>query len=390
MIRGARFTGPSADGSHRVRISSRGQSLVEFAIFIPVLVTILLLAVDVGRVYLGWVTLNNVARIGANFAAQNPEAWQGTGDATVKGRYSTVMRKDATGIDCSLPSTLPAPSFIDTPQYSLGSRVRVNLSCSFSLITPFLSNLIGDGAGHMSVTAGAVFAIRSGSTSGVIINGTTPTATPTATPTPSPTPSPTPTAAPTATPTAVPTATVPGSTPTPTPGPTASPSPTPQPFIMSFYGTTTSTDASGGGPPGSVNENQIVGVPTVAVTFQDTSTGPSKSSCVWDFGDGTTASSCGNQVSHSYSIRGTFTVTLTINGQSYGRNGYVLVGCKVPAFAGVRKNSATTPWTSAGFVSTNLTALTGSGNYKIGYQSLAGGLVNPPGGCSAARITVGP
>ena len=63
---------------------TRGQSLVEFAIFIPVLASLLLMSVDVGRVYLGWVTLTNVARIGANFAAQNPTAWQGSGDATVR------------------------------------------------------------------------------------------------------------------------------------------------------------------------------------------------------------------------------------------------------------------------------------------------------------------
>ena len=67
------------------------------------------MAIDLGRVYLGWVTLTNVARIGANFAAQNPDAWSGAGDATVQARYRTLMAKDATGIDCNLPATLPGP-----------------------------------------------------------------------------------------------------------------------------------------------------------------------------------------------------------------------------------------------------------------------------------------
>jgi PKD domain/TadE-like protein len=372
-----------ADGSHRDGLKkSRGQSLVEFAVFIPVLVTILLLAVDVGRVYLGWVTLTNVARIGANFAAQNPSAWQGGGDATIQARYRTLMSKDATGIDCTLPSTLPAPDFVDSDAYALGSRVQVDLTCSFGLITPFLSGLIGDGAGNMNVTTSAVFKIRTGSTEGIVIDnpdGAT-TASPTATATtvtvtPTPTPTPTPTS----------TATLaPGVTPTPAPAPT----PTVQPRVVSFWGSSTSTDASGGGPPGSVDENQIIGINPLNVLFTDTSVGPPKSACVWNFGDGTTASSCGNQVSHTYTTRGTFTVTLTIDGTTHIRSSYVLVSCKVPAFAGVRKNSAGSTWSSAGFT-TSINFLPGSGNYKIGYQSIAGGLVNPLGGCGA-QITVGP
>lgn len=356
--------------------------------------TILLLAVDVGRVYLGWVSLSNIARIGANFAAQNPGAWQNGGDTTIQARYSTLMRKDATGIDCSLPSTLPAPTFTDTMPYALGSHVKVNLACNFSLITPFLSNLIGDGAGHLNVVSSAIFTIRTGSVDGVVISGVavtptpTPTSAPTPTDTPTPTPTPTPTATPTATPTLEPGATPPPPTPTPTAGPT--PTPTPEPRVITFYGSSTSTDASGGGPPGSTDENLIVGIPPLAVNFVDTSVGPPKSACTWDFGDGNTSSSCGNTATHSYTTRGTYTVSLTIDGTSYSRSNYVLVGCKVPAFAGVRRNSASASWTTAGFNSSNITYLAGSGNYKIGYQSLAGGLVNPNGGCSDATVTVGP
>jgi hypothetical protein len=162
------------------------------------------------------------------------------------------------------------------------------------------------------------------------------------------------------------------------------------PLALSFYGSSTSTDATGGGPPGSIGETQIIGVPTIAVTFQNTSSGDYTGGCLWTFGDGNTASSCGNQVAHSYTTRGTYTVTLTVDGLSYSRSAYILSGCKVPAFAGVRKNSATGVWTSAGFASAKITFLSGSGNYKIGYQSVTGGLVNPTGGCSGATVTVGP
>jgi hypothetical protein len=384
------------------RKSSRGQSLAEFALFIPVVAVLLLIAIDVGRAYLGWVTLTNVARIGANFAAQNPDAWSGTGDATVQARYRTLMSKDATGIDCSLPTTLPAPTWLNSgaSQYSIGSRVQVTLNCKFRLMTPFLArgfdagvfriNGIGDSNGDVSISSSAVFAIRSGSVNGVIIDASTPTSAPSVAPTtvvstPTPSPSPTPTAAPTPTPTLAP-----GQTPTPTPNatPTPTPAPTPTPIVVSFYGSSTTTDASGGGPPGSINESQIVGVPSFLVTFVNTTVGAS-GSCDWDFGDGSRGSySCGSNVQHTYSTRGTYNVSLSVQGTSLTRSSYVLSTCKVPAFAGVRVNSASTTWTSAGFTGT-LTQLNGNGNYKIGFQSLVGGLVNPQGGCGAS-IQVGP
>jgi hypothetical protein len=345
---------------------SAGQSLVEFAIVVPVLLLIMLMAVDFGRVYMGWVSLTNVARIGANFAAQNPDAWEGGGDAAVQLRYRQLMARDAEGIDCTLPSTLPQPSFVDS-SYDVGARVEVHLTCSFSLLTPLISNIIGDGAGNLSVGSSAVFTIRFGSPDGVPIGADIPT------------PSPSPTPAPTATP-----------APTPTPDPSAGPTPTPgPPLVVSFYGSPTSTDSYGGGPPGSTDENLIVGIPTLSITFHNTTTG-TQGNCSWLFGDGGTSTACSATVSHDYVSRGTFTVSLTVDGQTVSRSSYVLVGCKVPAFAGVRVNSASAIWTGAGFSAGNFNALPGTGNYKIGYQSLAGGLINPPGGCSGATVDVGP
>ncbi len=58
---------------HRRR---RGQSLVEFAIVLPILLFLTLVALDFGRVYLGWINLQSMSRIAANLAANNPTAWQ--------------------------------------------------------------------------------------------------------------------------------------------------------------------------------------------------------------------------------------------------------------------------------------------------------------------------
>ena len=58
---------------HRRR---RGQSLVEFAIVLPILLYLTLVALDFGRVYLGWINLQSMSRIAANLAANNPTAWR--------------------------------------------------------------------------------------------------------------------------------------------------------------------------------------------------------------------------------------------------------------------------------------------------------------------------
>ena len=67
---------------HRER--SKGQSFVEFALLFPVLLLIVMVAIDFGRVYLGWVNTQNMVRIAANFAANNADAWGTPGDATIR------------------------------------------------------------------------------------------------------------------------------------------------------------------------------------------------------------------------------------------------------------------------------------------------------------------
>jgi len=85
------------------RSRSRGQSLVELALTLPVVLLLLLIAIDFGRVYLGWVNLQQMARIAANFAADHATAWDTPGDATVRARYQSIVRNDARLINCTLP-----------------------------------------------------------------------------------------------------------------------------------------------------------------------------------------------------------------------------------------------------------------------------------------------
>lgn len=177
------------------RSRTRGQALVEFAVVLPVIVLLLLLAVDFGRVFYGWVALNNMARAGANYAALNPTAWSGSGSAAKQAQYQTRMQQDASAIDCTLPGTLPSPTFINqvgtADPHELGDAAEVRLTCQFHLLTPLVSNLLGGG---VTLGADAIFPIRQGQIANAPVVPVIPTPTPLPTPTPPPTATPTPSA----------------------------------------------------------------------------------------------------------------------------------------------------------------------------------------------------
>ena len=148
---------------------------------LPVVMLVLLLTVDMGRLYNGWVTLQNAARIGANYAALHPTAWGPTPDAGVQAEYAKQIRAEAATANCVLPATLPAPTFLPGGTTSLG-EARVNLTCKFEVITPKLV-----GVQTLNLGSNAIFPIRTGTMS-------VPPPPPPPNPTPPPPPTPTPTA----------------------------------------------------------------------------------------------------------------------------------------------------------------------------------------------------
>jgi Flp pilus assembly protein TadG len=189
---------------------SRGQALVEFAMVLPILALLLVMAIDFGRVFYGWVALNNAARIGANYAATHPDAWttpDSTKKADARAAFIQQIVNDSQAINCS---PAPAAGNIGDPAFTaadgvtaltgtppLGSQARVELSCTMSLITPLATNLLGGG---VNLSAAATFPVRSGTIAGVEVGVVVPTSTATASASATSTASGTSTPAPTATP----------------------------------------------------------------------------------------------------------------------------------------------------------------------------------------------
>ena len=163
---------------------SRGQAMVEFALILPVLVLLLLLAVDFGRVFFGWVAINNASRIAANEAAFHPEAWEGSGNAQLKLIYRNQVLQDLQSINCEpagggtwATTDIPDPEYLDQPgtpttnEYELGDHVRVSLTCHFEFLTPLVGAIIGN---PMPISAATEFGVKGGEINGIPVGNAPP------------------------------------------------------------------------------------------------------------------------------------------------------------------------------------------------------------------------
>jgi hypothetical protein len=152
----------------RARGRAAGQSLVELALVLPVLLLIVVVAIDFGRVFFGYVTLTNATRIGANYAASHPTAWGTPGNAAEQDEYDELILRDTDVANCDLVGgTPPDPTFTDgsdtaTPdsETDVGDRVDVGLSCTFRPLTPIVGAVVGS---NLVLSANSEFPIRAGS-----------------------------------------------------------------------------------------------------------------------------------------------------------------------------------------------------------------------------------
>jgi PKD repeat protein len=382
---------------------SRGQSIVELALIVPVLLLIVMVAIDFGRVYLGWVNLQNMTRIAAAFAANNPDAWETPGDAGARARYAELVENDAKAINCDLDGGVRDPIFANGNE--LGDLVDVGFSCQFAILTPIISNVLG---GEVLVSASASYPVRRGFVAGVPGGGGGPIV-----------------AAPDTDFVASPRS---GYAPL-TVQFTDTSLNAPTSWTWTFEGAGTSLDRdpvkiwdtpgvytvtltaqnSGGsdtitkssyievlappttGPIPAFDADPRVGNDPLAVDFEDQSTGGAVT-WSWAFGDGGT--SAAQNPGHTYATPGQFDVTLTVSDgttqNTLTKVAFILVDalpCRVPNFINTRWNNAQNTWEDAGFT-TQVQRSGGNGNFLIRSQSLAGTTI-PPAGCGAT-IVLGP
>jgi PKD repeat protein len=380
----------------RRRERTRGQSLVEFALTLPVILIIVMLGLDLGRVFLGWVNLNNTARIAANYAATNSGPLN-AGNAGALAAYRQLVQNDADTINCELPTPVPGPTYPGGTQ--LGADAIAEITCKFSVLTPIVSNIIGS---PVDVSAASTFPIRTG-----IVGGTPG-----------------------------------GGPPAPVASFNASPMSGDAPLVVAFTdfstnNTTWAWDFDGNGsvdstikspppwtytvpgtyaakltvsngitsssdtksinvttPPGPIADFVLTppsGLAPLSVSFTEQSTG-SPITWAWAFGDGTTAT-IQNPPAKTYAA-GTYTVSLTVTdagGLTSTTSKTLTVtatnpSCIVPDFKNlITSDAIQTQWQAAGFDTTVIFNPLRPPEYKIKGQSIAKGQSRP---CSGTVITV--
>jgi PKD repeat protein len=136
---------------------SRGQSLVEFALIVPVFLVLLAAALDLGRVFYTTVTMNNAAREGAFQAAVTPQLYVkdqpcNTTTNIVVCRVQLETKDSAVTI---LPQDIDLTCSMSGCPKQAGSMVTVSIEGTFRLITPLLSGIFGGQTLPMSASATA-------------------------------------------------------------------------------------------------------------------------------------------------------------------------------------------------------------------------------------------
>ncbi|OQY16909.1 MAG: hypothetical protein B6I35_15300 [Anaerolineaceae bacterium 4572_32.2] len=109
----------------------RGQSMLEFALVLPVLLIILAGVLDLGRLYFAYVAVTDAAGEGASYAAIHP-------DNTAE---IVARAQDATGglveIDSDMVDVYQPPD--------LDQAIAVDVTYEFTLATPVVGTILPDG-----------------------------------------------------------------------------------------------------------------------------------------------------------------------------------------------------------------------------------------------------
>jgi Flp pilus assembly protein TadG len=122
----------------RRQSAERGQSLVELALVLPVLVLVLVGIMDLGRAVYAYNTISNASREAARVAIVN----QTLGDVQAEAIKQSV-NLGLTGADVSIAYGDPSGTGTCSAPYGVGCLASVTVRYTFTAATPVLGQIIG-------------------------------------------------------------------------------------------------------------------------------------------------------------------------------------------------------------------------------------------------------
>lgn len=141
--------------ARRSRRSERGQGLAEFALILPVFVTLVGVSIDIARLYFNWIDLESATRHAAQWVATDP-AYSTTGgyyDASDTANYCGTPGV-ATGFPCAGPPGTDAKTVLDRETGTTFTKVTAVPTCG-TVSVPTVYAVIQDSPSTSSSDGGS-------------------------------------------------------------------------------------------------------------------------------------------------------------------------------------------------------------------------------------------
>ncbi|HJW84887.1 MAG TPA: TadE family protein [Anaerolineae bacterium] len=136
--------------------TERGQSLVEFALMLPVLLTMLMGTLDIGRMYFAYIAIQNAAGEGALYAAIHPNCARASDGPQCadpnNAEFRAIHESPGGAVDWTRVTIEVEPA--DRSGLREGDPITIQVRYQYDILTPVISPLVTDG--KLGLTARAV------------------------------------------------------------------------------------------------------------------------------------------------------------------------------------------------------------------------------------------
>lgn len=112
--------------------NQKGQSLVEFALVLPLLILLLGGVLELGRLFFAYVAVTDAAAEGATYASIRP-------NSSIQ-EITTRAQEAAQGL--GMVQLDPSMIQVERPSLAAGAPITVTITYPFTLVTPLLSDVI--------------------------------------------------------------------------------------------------------------------------------------------------------------------------------------------------------------------------------------------------------